>query len=167
MNGKSDKIFPMGWGAISSRPVIRSWGLHGNPLVLQITYERNERMKVELSSGEYRIVASGTTMTVANNPLEVYLTDDTGNRLYHIRFSFATDSENGDPVVRSTGIDNGAGIELLLVNFNNSLGRGVATPMVIASQAGRDALFLTFTVTSHKGVESKQIFYTIYTRAGR
>ena len=121
-------------------------------------------MNVEMSSGGYKIIASGFAMSVANNPLDIYLKDEAGVRLYHIRFSFMSDDQNNNSVIRSNGIDNGAGVELMLVNFENSLGRGIVTPTAIAARQGQDALFLTFTVNTYRGVDAKQVSYTIYTR---
>ncbi|MBE6381529.1 MAG: hypothetical protein E7049_00765 [Lentisphaerae bacterium] len=124
-------------------------------------------MNIEMSSGDYKIIASGFAMSVANNPLDIYLKDDAGAQLYHIRFRFISDNQNPNSVIRSNGIDNGAGVELLLVNFEHSLGRGIVTPMAIASRQGQDALFLTFTVNTYRGVEAKQVAFTIYTREVR
>ena len=124
-------------------------------------------MKVSVVSGQYDVLASGVAMTAKDSPLDVYLNNDLGNRIYHLRFRFINDLQNKDSLVRSTSIDNGSGIDFELINFNNCLGRGVVTPMAIATRNGLDALFLTFSVNSFTGVATKQIFYTIYTMAGR
>ena len=99
--------------------------------------------------------------------MDIYLKGEAGAQLYHIRFRFISDNQNANSVIRSNGIDNGAGVELLLVNFEHSLGRGIVTPTAIASRQGQDALFLTFTVNTYRGDEAKQVAFTIYTREVR
>ena len=118
-----------------------------------------------MTSGDNVIISSGIAMTFAENPLDLYLGDEERSLQCHVRFSFVSDNNVQGALVRTQGIDEDHGIEIVLINFENSLGRGIANPIEIAHRQGVEALFLSFAVNTYTGATSKQIMYTVFSRA--
>lgn len=117
-----------------------------------------------MTSGDGVIISSGVAMTLGDNPLDLYLRDDDNSLHCHIRFSFVVDNQVQGPLVRTRGLDDREGIDIVLINFEQSLGRGIANPMEIAHREGGERLFLSFVVNTYTRAASKQISYTIFSR---
>ena len=117
-----------------------------------------------MTSGDNVIVASGIAMTFEENPLDLYLVDEERSLQCHVRFSFISDMNVQGPLVRTQGIDENHGIDIVLVNFEHSLGRGIVNPIEIAHRQGGETLFLSFTVNTYTESTSKQIMYTVFSR---
>lgn len=123
-------------------------------------------LKLErMTSGDSVIVSSGVAMTFGENPLDLYLRDNDNSLHCHIRFSFVVDDQEKGPLVRTGGIDDGDGIEIIMINFEQSLGRGIANPIQIAHREGGETLFLSFVVNTYTRAASKQISYTVFSKA--
>ena len=117
-----------------------------------------------MTSGDNVIVASGVVMTFGENPLDLYLVDEERSLQCHVRFSFVADRNVQEPLVRTRVIDEDHGIDIVLINFEHSLGRGIANPIEIAQRQGGETLFLSFIVNTYTGATSKQIMYTVFSR---
>lgn len=127
--------------------------------------KRRRMLKLNrITSGESVIVSSGVIMTFGGNPLDLYLGDDDNSLRCHIRFSFIVDNQVQGPLVRTRGLDEGDGINILMINFEQSLGRGVVNPIEIAHREGGESLFLSFVVNTYTGAASKQIAYTVFSK---
>ena len=96
------------------------------------------------------VVASGTVITADNQNLEF--------QLAHLRVVFTFVSDSGQTRL-GPGTASGSTLSLTLYNFNNSIGAGTTSPIVIGTLTGRK-LWLSFMVYALNPETSKTVHYT-------
>lgn len=106
--------------------------------------------QLQIRTGGFDVVVSGTVITANNNSLEFQLAQ------LGVIFSFVTDGGDtrlGKPYV------SGSSLNLTLYNFNNSIGSGTTLPIEIGKLYGKK-LWLSFMVYALSPESSKTVHYT-------
>ena len=105
---------------------------------------------LQIKTGSFDIVASGTVITALGQNLEFHL----GN----LRVIFSFVSDGGQPRLGPSSAS-GSVLDLILYNFNNSIGSGTTSPIEIGNLSGRK-LWLSFTIYALSPESSKTVHYT-------
>ncbi len=114
-------------------------------------------MKITTGESNYEIVDTGTIITFNDEPIKFELAQGV---VVIIRF---TQDANLKEQKMDFKIINNNELELLLTNFNSSLGTGNASPLPLAKIDNRQ-VYLNFMIYSLNEKSNKTIHYTWYKR---
>ena len=111
---------------------------------------------MKITTKNFEVLNSGSVITYENEPITFHLADD-----LRVTFVFRDDKNNKEHRMDFNPIDNNE-LELILINFNNSLGTGNIKPISIGTLNNR-RLFTNFRVyaLSEKN-KGRTIHYTWY-----
>lgn len=113
-----------------------------------------------LSSGENKVLATGSVFSFKSEPITVTLDpDDEHDSYISVTFQFI-DDENNDPSVSFELTGENSGI-ISLKNMNSPSGFGAFDPHPIASN-GDSTLFLSFRVSKPRSQESRLLDFTFF-----
>lgn len=110
-----------------------------------------------ITSGPVEVVSTGSVLAYLNNPLEITLELEGFNLI--LLFKFLNDTNDLTPRQTFSIIEN-TKLELLLINFNSSLGTGNMVPILIGTSLSKN-LWLSFRVYDLEKAD-KLVHYTIY-----
>jgi hypothetical protein len=110
---------------------------------------------MRITSGNYEVFDTGTVISFEQEPVTFHLAPD-----LLIRISFRDDSENKENRLEFNPISNNE-LEILLINFNNSLGTGNTAPLQVGTLNNR-RLYLNFRVYTLNVKTNKTIHYAWY-----
>lgn len=105
---------------------------------------------LQIRSAGKDVLASGTVITADSKNLEFQLS--------HLRIVMQFLSDGNAPRMEATS-DQSAALNLVLFNFNSSIGSGTTSPVDIGTFNGRRLLF-AFMVYALNDVSSKTVHYT-------
>jgi hypothetical protein len=91
---------------------------------------------MNIKIGDYEVYESGTVIGNYNESIDFNLNKDIG---FIIRISFVTDSVNGETRIEIEPLDKNGG-HFKFINFNNSLGIGNITPLLVGKLNERELL---------------------------
>lgn len=114
-------------------------------------------MRVHLSSGPARVVASGMATTFFGHPLTFRLSLPGGP--FEVRLTFRHDPAHPEAAVASEPTPTGLSLEL--TNFGGTEGRGSAEP-VLLGELGDALLFLHFRAFVHGTTDDHTVHYTFF-----
>ncbi len=114
-------------------------------------------MKITTGQENYEILDTGSVITFKDEPISFHLAAD-----LKIIMSFKTDKEVKDQKMDYRAINNNE-LEIILTNFNNSLGTGNAAPLPLAKINNRQ-VYVNFVVYAFDEKSNKTIHYTWYLR---
>jgi hypothetical protein len=114
-------------------------------------------IKITTGDNDYEILDSGTVISFQNEPIIFHLADN-----LKVIFKFITNKDIDGQHMGYNPKDIST-LELVLTNFNNSLGAGNATPLEIATINGKK-VYLSFVAYSLNELSSKTVHYTWYSR---
>ena len=120
-------------------------------------------MQTLITSGKATVVASGSVFSFNDMPIEIKLLDiEKEGMTYNLKFSFSYDT-NDHTARWIIGKDNSnTCYHLELINYNNPLGTGILSPIMIATIGSNIFYYITFMVNCWIKTLSKQFSYTIY-----
>jgi hypothetical protein len=115
-------------------------------------------MAIQITTGVegYKVLDSGTLITFRNEPVTFQLAND-----LKIRMSFRNDGSGQQRL--DYNVISPHELELVLTNFNNSLGSGNAQPLPLARLDNRQ-VYLNFAVYAFDESSNKIVHYTWYSR---
>ncbi len=116
-------------------------------------------MAIKLTTGEnnYEILETGSVITFKEEPITFELTND-----LKITIKFKNEKDIKDQKMDFNVINNNA-LEIILTNFNSSLGIGNASPLPLA-KINNKQVYLNFMVYALNESSSKTMHYTWYLR---
>ena len=109
---------------------------------------------VEISTGDYKVLASGVFHAVANEETKITVAD----LVLRIRFE---DAEEGKPEVKAQS--DGKSALLTFVNFYGPLGAGNTVPLKIGSLNQKE-LYFSYRISSLDDKTLRTFEYTLYER---
>jgi hypothetical protein len=112
---------------------------------------------MKIQTGDYDIIDSGTIISFNNEPLTFHLTAD-----LRFKFTFRDDTVNNIHRMEFATINNQE-MEIIMINFNNSLGIGNTTPLGLARLNNR-MVYLNYRVYALDNNNCRTIHYTWYLR---
>ncbi|KQR71879.1 DUF6864 domain-containing function [Pedobacter sp. Leaf176] len=115
---------------------------------------------MKITSGDYEIYNSGTVLSFEAEPITFHLAID-----LKIHLSFKDEEENKDVHKMEFKQISGTELEIILINFNNSLGTGNASPLEVGTLNNKK-LYLNFTVYALNIKTTKTVHYTWYLGEG-
>lgn len=114
-------------------------------------------IKITTGDSDYEVLDSGSIISFKDEPITFRIETD-----LVFRFRFQNDTEKKDQRMDYKPINNKE-LEIILVNFNSSLGVGNATPLPLGSINNRK-LYLNFMVYALNEHSSKTVHYSWYLR---
>lgn len=114
-------------------------------------------LKITTGSENYEVLDTGSVITYKDEPLAFELSPD-----LRIVVKFIKDSEIKEQKMDFKVISNNE-LELLLTNFNSSLGIGNAAPLPLAKLNNKQ-VYLNFMVYALNDSDNKTMHYTWYLR---
>jgi hypothetical protein len=112
---------------------------------------------MRIQAGEFEIIDSGTVISFNNEPLTFHLAAD-----LRIRLSFRDDTDNKEHRMEFLQQSNKE-LEIVMINFNNSLGIGNTAPLALATLNNR-RVYLNYRVYTLSGNSNRTIHFTWYLR---
>lgn len=110
---------------------------------------------MKITTGKYEVIEAGTVITFEDNSINIEL----ANNMTCI-ISFKTEPKEKDQRLDFNSI-NDQTMELILVNFNDTIGAGTTAPVHLG-HIGNKKLFLNFRITAMGGSKSKMFHFTWY-----
>jgi hypothetical protein len=114
--------------------------------------------QVQINSGPARVVATGTVMTFAGNPIELVF--GPSSQPLKLVLAFHDEEDNAELRVDTEAVDPKT-LRLTLHNFRSPLGSGNTTPMQLGALGGQ-YLYLNFVVHCLSHGRDKLVHYTLY-----
>lgn len=114
-------------------------------------------MRITTGINDFEVLNSGTIISFKDESINFELTP-----LVKVILRFVQDNEVKEQKMDFKVVNNNQ-IEILLTNFNNSLGTGNAEPLELATIDNKK-IYFNFVVYSLNGMESKTVHYTWYAR---
>lgn len=111
---------------------------------------------MEITSGNYKVYDSGTVISFEQEPVKFHLAPD-----LNVSLAFRDDIEKKDEHRLEFNPVSLTELEIILVNFNNSLGTGNTAPLEIGTLNNR-RLYLNFRVYILNVKTNKTIHYCWY-----
>jgi hypothetical protein len=111
---------------------------------------------MKITSGNYEVFDSGTVISFEQEPVTFHLATD-----LQIRLAFRDDSEKKDEHRLEFNPISNNELEIILVNFNNSLGTGNTVPLQVGTLNNK-LLYLNFRVYTLNVKTNKTIHYCWY-----
>lgn len=114
-------------------------------------------MKITTGQENYEVLDTGTIITFKDEPISFQIAPD-----LKIVMSFNTDKDVKDQKMDYKAVSNNE-LEIILTNFNNSLGTGNAAPLPLA-KINNKQVYLNFVVYAFDEKSNKTVHYTWYLR---
>jgi hypothetical protein len=114
-------------------------------------------MKITTGQENYEVLDSGTIISYMDEPICFQIAAD-----LKIVMSFKTDKDVKDQKMDYKAVGNKE-LEIILTNFNNTLGTGNAAPLPLAKINNRQ-VYLNFVVYAFDEKSNKTVHYTWYLR---
>jgi hypothetical protein len=127
-------------------------------LICQLNSIKNQNKKDEMKikSGNYEVFNSGTVISFEHEPVTFNLADD-----LQIRLAFKDDIDNKEGHCIEFNPISNSELEIILINFNNSLGTGNQVPLQVGTLNNK-LLYLNFRVYTLNVNTNKTIHYCWY-----
>lgn len=125
-------------------------------LILLLKSSYKNTMKIEMSTGKYRVVLSGVVFLYdATSKLSMKIdTENDKNFSFEIILEFTTDETNKKRVQKDV---EGNTIYFTCFNFSESLGTGTTEPIPVATVSGKELVLHFWSYTSD---EMRKVEYT-------
>jgi hypothetical protein len=114
-------------------------------------------MKITTGINNFEIISSGTVISYKDETVNFEL-----NPTLTFKMKFIKDAESKEQNLDFKIIDN-TSVEILLTNFNNTLGTGNIEPLMLAT-IDKKNIYLNFVIHALGNSDTKTIHYTWYSR---
>ncbi len=111
---------------------------------------------MKIKSGNYEVFDAGTVISFELEPVTFYLADD-----LKIRLSFKDDIDKKEGHCMEFNPISNSELEIILINFNNSLGTGNTVPLQVGTLNNK-LLYFNFRVFTLNVNTNKTIHYCWY-----
>ena len=116
-----------------------------------------------ITSGGATVVDSGSVFSYEDKPIEITMLDGgPKGSTFKLKFSFSYDANDNAPKWILGKDNSDVCFHIELINFNNSLGTGMLSPIKVASNKLGISYYIVFMVHSWEKPLSKLFSYTIY-----